>query len=76
MSSYRSFLIIIHFVCMIINDYVCASFRMYALRNAKLIFKSSLHMFYRASSIHTIATSLCHFDQCKLRMVECAQLCA
>ena len=33
----------------------------YALRNAKLIFKSPLHLFYRASNIHTIATLLYWF---------------
>ena len=43
---------------------MCSSFRMSALRNAKLIFKSPLHLFYRASKIHAIATLLYRFDQC------------
>ena len=39
---------------MIINDYVCSSFETFALRNAKLIFKSPLHLFYRARKIHEL----------------------
>ena len=60
----RSFLFIVHFMRMMINDPVCSGFGTHALRNAKLIFESLLHLFYRASYIRTVATLLYRFGQC------------
>ena len=57
----KSFLFMIHIIRMIINDYLYFCFRTRALRNAKLIFESPLHPFYRAGSIHTIAALLYRF---------------